>query len=140
MTEVAAPSRLGALVDFAQRAPEKYLAIVLVLPLLLFVLMDETARRCLRTPGPYLAAAAFLVLIAPHLYWLTEQSFLPLRYADARAKVATHWYHFVTFPLQWTVSQLAFLAPTIGLLAFTLWGGRPAQQASGQDASANTAT
>jgi 4-amino-4-deoxy-L-arabinose transferase-like glycosyltransferase len=124
----------------------KYTLAVLVLPLLLFVLMDETARRCLRTPGPYLAAAAFLVLIAPHVYWLTEQSFLPLRYADARAKVATHWYHFVTFPLQWTASQLAFLAPTIGLLAFTLWGGRPrpvratglapGQEAAGQDESA----
>ena len=35
----------------------KYTVAVFVLPLALFVVMDETARRCLRTPGPYAAAA-----------------------------------------------------------------------------------
>jgi hypothetical protein len=121
---------------FAAAFWTKYTLAVFVLPLLLFVLTDETARRCLRTPGPYLAAAAFLVLIAPHVYWLTEQSFLPLRYADARARMATHWYHFVTFPLQWTGSQVVFLAPSTALLAFTLWGARPAQPAPEHDESA----
>ncbi len=95
----------------------KYTVVVFVLPLLLFVLMDEAARRSLRTPGPYIAAALFLLLIAPHLYWLTEQSFLPLQYADARAKVATHWHHVVTFPLQWIGSQFFFLLPAIALVA-----------------------
>jgi 4-amino-4-deoxy-L-arabinose transferase-like glycosyltransferase len=94
----------------------KYTVAVFVLPLALFVVMDETARRCLRTPGPYIAAALFLVLIAPHLYWLAEQSFLPLQYANARARVATHWHHVVTFPLQWIASQIFFLVPAIGLV------------------------
>jgi hypothetical protein len=98
----------------------KYTIIVFVLPLLLFVLIDETARRALRTPGPYLAAALFAVLIAPHLYWLVDQSFLPLRYADARAKVATHWYHTLTYPLQWTAGQIFFLLPAIGLTALAV--------------------
>jgi 4-amino-4-deoxy-L-arabinose transferase-like glycosyltransferase len=95
----------------------KYTVAVFVLPLLLFVVMDDTARRCLRTPGPYIAAALFFVLIAPHVYWLAEQSFLPLQYANARARVATHWYHAVTFPLQWIASQVFFLLPAIGLVA-----------------------
>ena len=84
----------------------KYTVAVFVLPLALFVVMDETARRCLRTPGPYIAAALFFALIAAHLDWLAEQSFLPLQYADARARVATHWHHVVTFPLQWIASQV----------------------------------
>ena len=54
------------------------------------------------TPGPWLMALAFLVVIAPNLYWLVDTGFLPLHYVDARAKMATHWYHFVTFPLQWS--------------------------------------
>jgi 4-amino-4-deoxy-L-arabinose transferase-like glycosyltransferase len=95
----------------------KYTLVVFVLPLLLFVLIDETARRCLRTAGPYVAAALFFVLIAPHVYWLVEQSFLPLQYADARARVATHWSHALTYPLQWIASQVFFLLPTIGLMA-----------------------
>jgi len=95
----------------------KYTIVVFVLPLALFVLMDETARRCLRTPGPYVAAALFFLLIAPHVYWLAEQSFLPLHYANARAMVATHWHHVVTFPLQWIASQIFFLAPAIVLVA-----------------------
>jgi hypothetical protein len=102
----------------------KYTVAVFVVPLALFVVMDETARRCLRTPGPYAAAALFAVLIAPHLYWLAEQSFLPLQYANARARVATHWHHVVTFPLQWIASQIFFLAPSIILIALVLSGRR----------------
>jgi 4-amino-4-deoxy-L-arabinose transferase-like glycosyltransferase len=98
----------------------KYTVAVFVLPLALFVIMDETARRCLRTPGPYAAAALFAVLIAPHLYWLAEQSFLPLQYANARARVATHWHHVVTFPLQWITSQIFFLLPAIVLVALAV--------------------
>ena len=98
----------------------KYTIAVFVLPLLLFVVMDETARRSLRTPGPYVAAALFGVLIAPHLYWLAEQSFLPLQYANARARVATQWHHVVTFPLQWIASQVFFLLPAIALVALVV--------------------
>jgi hypothetical protein len=95
----------------------KYAAFALAGSIGVFLLADPVARRAWRTPGPYLMALAFLVVIAPNLWWLVDNGFLPLRYVDARAKAATHWYHFITFPLQWTVSQLFFLAPTIGLLA-----------------------
>ena len=73
------------------------------------MLFDPCARRTLRTPGPWLMALAFLVVIAPNLKWLVETGFMPLRYVDARAKIATHWYHVLTFPLQWTASQMFFL-------------------------------
>ena len=102
----------------------KYAAFALAGSLALFLLFDPTARRTLRTPGPWLMALAFLVVIAPNLYWLIDTGFLPLRYADARARMATHWYHFVTFPLQWILGQVGFLAPTIALMALALWGRR----------------
>ncbi len=69
-------------------------------------------------------ALAFLVVIAPNLNWLVETGFMPLRYVDGRAKLATHWYHVVTYPLQWTASQLFFISPAIGLMALALWGAR----------------
>jgi hypothetical protein len=71
-------------------------------------------------------ALAFLVVIGPNLFWLVDAGYLPFRYVDGRAKVATHWYHFFTFPLQWTGGQLFFLAPTIGLMAAALYGARKA--------------
>jgi hypothetical protein len=101
----------------------KYAAFALAGSIGLFMLFDPAARRTLRTPGPWLMALAFLIVIAPNLKWLIETGFMPLRYVDARAKVATHWHHVFTYPLQWTASQIFFLAPAIGLMALALWGG-----------------
>jgi hypothetical protein len=54
---------------------------------------------------------------------------MPLHYVDARAKIATHWYQVFTFPLQWTASQLFFIAPAIALMAIALFGARPSAPA-----------
>ncbi len=102
----------------------KYAAFALAGSIALFLLFDPVARRSLRTPGPWLMALAFFVVIAPNLNWLIESGFAPLRYVDARAKLATHWYHVFTYPLQWTLSQLFFIAPAIGLIALALAGAR----------------
>src|SRR4029077_458942 len=107
----------------------KYAAFALAGSIALFMLFDPVARRKLRSPGPWLMALAFLVVIAPNLNWLIESGFLPFRYVDARAKIATHWYQVFTFPLQWTASQLFFLAPAIGLMLLALVGGAPARRA-----------
>jgi hypothetical protein len=104
----------------------KYAAFALAGSIGLFMLFDARARLTLRTPGPWLMALAFLVVIGPNLFWLVDAGFLPFRYVDGRAKVATHWYHFFTFPLQWTGGQLFFLAPTIGLMVAALYGARKA--------------
>src|SRR5207237_5682183 len=105
----------------------KYAAFPLAGSIALFMLFDPAARRKLRNPGPWLMAFAFFVVIAPNLTWLVETGFLPLRYVDARAKIATHWYQVFTFPLQWTASQLFFLAPAIGLMLLALIGGSAAR-------------
>src|SRR5580704_15268767 len=61
---------LGASVGLAVWA--KYFVVVLALPLGLFLLIDREARQALRTPGPYLALLAALVVAAPHLIWLAQ--------------------------------------------------------------------
>jgi hypothetical protein len=95
----------------------KYAAFALAATLGLFLLIDPAARRAWRTSGPYLMALAFAVVIAPNAWWLIEHDFMPLHYVDARAISATHWYHYVTYPLRWTGSQLMFILPAIGLIA-----------------------
>jgi 4-amino-4-deoxy-L-arabinose transferase-like glycosyltransferase len=103
----------------------KYPAAALAVPIGLVLLLDPFARRAWRTSGPYLMAAVFLVMFLPHLVWLFEHDFLPIQYADARARSAAHWYEWLGFPLLWTVSQLFFLLPTIVLLAIVLTLSRP---------------
>jgi hypothetical protein len=105
----------------------KYAAFALAGSLALFMLFDPVARARLRTPGPWLMALAFLAVIAPNLNWLIETGFMPLHYVDSRAKIATHWYQVITFPLQWTASQLFFIAPAIALMAIALFRAAPMQ-------------
>ena len=65
----------------------KYFVVVLAVPLALFLLFDRDARKALATPGPYVAAAVALVVMAPHLVWLVQNDFLPFAYAE-RARAA----------------------------------------------------
>ncbi len=57
----------------------KYFVVVLVAPLALFALLDRDARRSLATPGPWIAAAAAVVVMAPHLLWLVQNGFPAVR-------------------------------------------------------------
>ena len=74
---------LGAALGCALWA--KYFVAVLVAPLVLFMLLDREARRRLAAPGPWVAAAVALLIMAPHLVWLVQNDFLPFHYAEARA-------------------------------------------------------
>ena len=95
----------------------KYAAFVLAATLALFLIADPVARRAWRTPGPFLMAITFAVVIAPNIWWLIGHDFLPLQYVDERARVAHHWYQFIGYPLQWIGSQVLVLLPAAGLLA-----------------------
>jgi 4-amino-4-deoxy-L-arabinose transferase-like glycosyltransferase len=114
----------------------KYAAFALAGSIGVFLLADPMARRAWRTPGPCLMALAFFVVLAPNLWWLVDSGFLPFRYVDARAKAATHWYHLVTFPLQWTAGQLFFIAPTLLLLALAYVGAARTRFAATDEAFA----
>jgi len=102
----------------------KYFIAVLVLPLGLFVLIDRDARKCLATPGPYVALAAALVVMAPHLIWLLQNDFLPFAYAEHRALPSRGLIDHVWHPLQFIGSQLFFLIPSL-LIALPLFYPRP---------------
>lgn len=95
----------------------KYAAFALAATLGLFLLVDRDARKAWRTPGPYVMAIAFALVVAPNAWALVQSDFLPFRYVDARAKTAARWWQFVWYPLQWSFGQLFFLLPTLGLLA-----------------------
>jgi Dolichyl-phosphate-mannose-protein mannosyltransferase len=113
----------------------KYAAFVLAAALGLFLLADPAARRAWRTPGPYVMAVAFAIVIAPNVWWLIGHDFLPFRYADERSRLAAHWYEYVTFPLQWIGSQALNLLPAAVLLALVYLGSKIAARDTSEGAA-----
>jgi 4-amino-4-deoxy-L-arabinose transferase-like glycosyltransferase len=95
----------------------KYAAFALAATLGLILLLDPLARRSWRTPGPYVMAVVFAIVIAPNIWWLVTNDFLPFHYVEDRAVSATRWYHYLLFPLRWTGGQLGYIAPMLALLA-----------------------
>ncbi|MCR4268975.1 glycosyltransferase family 39 protein [Nitratireductor sp. ZSWI3] len=59
----------------------KYYSAALLGAICLHVLLDRQARPLLASLGVWLASATFLILIAPHVYWLFQNDFRPLTYA-----------------------------------------------------------
>ncbi len=109
---------LGLAIGFSLWA--KYFVVVLAAALALFLLADRDARKVLATPGPYIAAAVALVVMAPHLVWLVRNDFLPFAYAEHRAVLSRGWYDHLWHPLQFAVSQVFFLIPSL-LIALALF-------------------
>src|SRR5262249_23129786 len=70
-------------------------------------------RRCLASPGPYVAAAISLAIASPHLIWLYQNDWLPLNYAAARARATSGWFDHLTHPALFAIAQLFWLLPAI---------------------------
>lgn len=105
----------------------KYFVVVLAVPLALFLLLDRDARPALATPGPYLALALALAIMAPHLAWLVRNDFLPFAYASARAAPSRGLFDHVWHPLVFALGQLAFLLPALVIAAALVWPRPKAQ-------------
>jgi len=99
----------------------KYFVVVLAAPLALFLLFDREARRALATPGPWLAVAVALVVMAPHLVWLVRNDFLPFAYASARAVQSHGPLDHVVHPLVFLASQAVALIPALAIAAPLRW-------------------
>jgi hypothetical protein len=59
----------------------KYQVAMLLLPMMLFCLVNKQARSGLFSIGPCLAIAVVLLLVSPHLFWLWQHDFITIRYA-----------------------------------------------------------
>lgn len=93
----------------------KYFVVILCLPFALFMLIDARARKLLATPGPYVAVAIALVVVAPHLVWLVDNQFLPLDYVRARSQPLEGLFAHFTRPGLFAASQLFWLMPVFAI-------------------------
>jgi Dolichyl-phosphate-mannose-protein mannosyltransferase len=110
---------LGAALGCALWA--KYFVAVLAAPLLLFMLVDREARSRLAGPGPWVAAAVALAIMAPHLVWLVQNDFLPFHYAEARALPVRGPFDHLLHPVEFLGGQLFFIVPALAIAAPLVW-------------------
>src|SRR5262249_53015307 len=123
---------LGLVIGLALWA--KYFVVVLAAPLALFLLLDRDARRSLATPGPWLALAFALAVMAPHLLWLVRNDFLPFSYASARASPSRGLFDHVLHPLVFALAQLATMLPALPIAGALIWPRPKAPVAATADA------
>jgi 4-amino-4-deoxy-L-arabinose transferase-like glycosyltransferase len=79
------------------------------------IMLARDARRALATPGPWVALAVALVVMAPHLIWLVDNDFLPFAYASARAAPVRGPLDHLIHPLIFAGSQLLSLLPALAI-------------------------
>ena len=120
---------LGAAIGLAWWA--KYFMVVLAAPLFLFLIFDRDARRALAGPGPWVAAAVALAVMAPHLVWLVQNDFLPFAYVESRAASSRGLLDHLLNPAEYIGGQAFFLIPSLLIAAPLFWpAGKPAARAN----------
>jgi hypothetical protein len=124
---------LGLAVGLAVWA--KYFVVMLAAPFALFLLADPQARGALKRPGPWIAAALALAVMAPHAVWLVRNDFLPFAYADMRATPARGLIDHIVHPLVFLGGQFFFFLPGL-LIAGALWWPPPQAAAAAPPADA----
>jgi 4-amino-4-deoxy-L-arabinose transferase-like glycosyltransferase len=123
---------LGAAIGLAWWA--KYFMVVLAAPFALFLIFDRDARRNLASPGPWVAAAVALAVMAPHLIWLVQNDFLPFNYAEARATPSSGLLDHLRNPAEYVSAQAFFLIPSLVIAAPLFWRAGKTVPRAGADA------
>ncbi len=104
----------------------KYHAVLLPVGALLFLALRPESRRCLKTPGPYLAAVLGLTIFAPVVVWNSAHGWASFLFQGGRAEapkafrldhlaVAIGSETLYLFPWLWLAMA--------GLLVLLLWRG-----------------
>jgi len=91
----------------------KHHAVLLPAGACLYLLMRPEARRCLRTPGPYLAAVIGGLMFAPVVLWNASHGWASFAYQGSRAGGFTG-FHAEMF-LEAMVAQVLYLTPWISV-------------------------
>ena len=110
----------GALLGLALAAAllAKYYSLVLIIGMLAALLVGENRWRLLTSPAMAGAVAAGALALAPHLVWLVQSDFAPIRYADDQT--ASSLGQFFGYLIKFPLAQLLYVAPIVAVAALAL--------------------
>lgn len=94
----------------------KYSTALLLLALALFICIDPSARKLLKTPGPWLGLATMILILTPHILALGVVDYAPIYFPFERVQTATHWFDHILFPLKFAGTQFLDILPALLLL------------------------
>lgn len=91
----------------------KYVGGILLLAMALYLFFTKEGRAQFKKVGPYLTFAVFLLVLAPHVWWLYQYDFYPFEYLAERTegKTETWWWKIgehIVFPLRFVLAQISF--------------------------------
>ncbi len=92
----------------------KYHAVLLPIGTVLYLLLWPTARRCLKQPGPYLAAAVGLAVFAPVLAWNAGHGWVSFLYQGTRTG-GFHGLHMAML-MEALIGQILYLTPWVWVM------------------------
>jgi len=107
---------LGLVLAIAMLA--KYYSLVLIIGMLAALLAGRNGWRLIVSPAMAGVVAAGALALAPHMVWLIQSDFAPIRYADDQT--ATSAGQFFGYLLKFPLAQLAYQAPILAVAAFAL--------------------
>ena len=101
---------------FALAFYTKYEAFVLLVPALLFSVVDPQARRCWGKPGPYIASVVCAGLCAPQLMWMAlVDHYSAIKFAQDKARPAHSLFDLLWATADFTVNALFYIIPVAAL-------------------------
>ena len=106
---------LGMGVAFGLGLLSKYTLGLLGVAALLFVILDPAARRWMRRPHPYLAAALALLLFSPVIIWNSDHQWASFLFQSQRAQGIGN-----QFSLHYLILHAVILLTPVGLFAALL--------------------
>lgn len=101
----------------------KYIGGILLICMALYLLCHPEGRKQFRKVGPYVTFLVFLIVVAPHIWWLYKNDFFVIDYFLKRThtpdeawwiEIGEHFY----FPVKFLVSQFLFAA--LALIIYVL--------------------
>lgn len=113
-------------ITFALFMYSKYTGILLFATLGLLTIFTSEGRAALRCSTPWYAALLCLVLLSPHLVWLSNHS-SPITYPLERLP-AISVAERIWFSVKFVVAQLLNHIPLAVLLTILMWSGRGSPQ------------
>jgi 4-amino-4-deoxy-L-arabinose transferase-like glycosyltransferase len=116
----------------------KYYSVVLIVAFLTSVLIDPRRLAYLKSPAPWLAVAAGLLVLTPHLHWLMESGGQTFAYAyltHAAAdighllwKLASYWIGAIAYVALPIVVWIFLVRPDQRIMAATFWPSDPGRR------------
>lgn len=88
----------------------KYQVIILLLPMMLFCIINRQARASFFKPGFYIAAGLVSLLIAPHFIWLWQHDFITIRYALGAPYDHIRFHSHIACLLYYLINCMAYIA------------------------------